>query len=100
MKTVYVIDACALINAAQNYNMAKKSFAHIWEALDEMIQRGELISSVEIMDELKDDGLQSWAKQRKECFVPLTKEIYKSGSMIRVSSRKGKMTQLRNNLQN
>ena len=75
MKTVYVIDACALINAAQNYNMAKKSFAHIWEALDEMIQRGELISSVEIMDELKDDGLQSWAKQRKECFVPLTKEI-------------------------
>lgn len=74
MKTVYVIDACALINAAQNYNMAKKSFAHIWEALDEMIQRGELISSVEIMDELKDDGLQSWAKQRKECFVPLTKE--------------------------
>ena len=40
MKTVYVIDACALINAAQNYNMAKKSFAHIWEALDEMIQRG------------------------------------------------------------
>lgn len=40
-----------------------------------MIQRGESISSVEIMDELKDDGPQSWAKQRKECFVPLTKEI-------------------------
>lgn len=75
MKTIYVIDACALINAAQNYNMTKKSFAHIWEALDKMIQDGELISSVEIMDELKDDCLQSWAKQRKSCFLPLSKEI-------------------------
>ena len=75
MKTIYVIDACALINAAQNYNMTKISFAHIWEALDGMIQRGELISSAEIMDELKDDGLQSWAKQRKECFLPLSKEL-------------------------
>lgn len=75
MKTIYVIDACALINAAQNYNITKKSFAHIWEALDGMIQRGELISSAEIMDELKDDGLQSWAKQRKEFFLPLSKEV-------------------------
>ena len=73
MTTTYVIDACALINAAQNYNMSKKSFAHIWESLDDMIRRGELISSSEIMDELKDDDLQAWAKQHKECFVPLTK---------------------------
>ena len=75
MTTTYVIDACALINAAQNYNMSKKSFAHIWESLDDMIRRGELISSSEIMDELKDDDLQAWAKQHKECFVPLTKEV-------------------------
>lgn len=75
MKKIYVIDACALINAAHNYNMTKKSFAHIWEALDEMIKRGELISSIEIMEELKDDELCSWAKQRKDCFIPLTKEI-------------------------
>lgn len=75
MKNVYVIDACALINAAQNYNMSKKSFAHIWSALDEMIQNGELISSSEIMEELKDDNLKLWAKQHKECFVPLTRDV-------------------------
>ena len=75
MKTIYVIDACALINAAQNYNMAKKSFAHIWEALDTMIQNGELISSSEVIDELKDDDLKEWAKGHKECFTPLTKEV-------------------------
>ena len=75
MKTIYVIDACALINAAQNYNMAKKSFAHIWETLDTLIQNGELISSSEVIDELKDDDLKEWAKGHKECFTPLTKEV-------------------------
>lgn len=75
MNTVYVIDACALINAAHNYNMNKKSFSHIWIAFEDMIQRGELISSSEIMDELKDDSLQKWAKQHKQCFLPLTKDI-------------------------
>lgn len=82
MKNVYVIDACALINAAQNYNMTKKSFAHIWDALDTMIQKGELISSTEIMDELKDDGLKTWAKKHKDCFVPLTKEVQGKTSEI------------------
>ena len=57
MKTIYVIDACALIDVARNYNMSKKSFSHIWATLDALIQNGELVSSSEIMDELKDDDL-------------------------------------------
>lgn len=75
MKTIYVIDACALIDAARNYNMSKKSFSHIWATLDDLIQNGELISSTEIMDELKDDDLKAWAKQHKECFLPLTRDV-------------------------
>lgn len=75
MKTIYVIDACALIDAARNYNMSKKSFSHIWAALDDLIQNGELISSTEIMDELKDDDLKAWVKQHKECFLPLTRDV-------------------------
>ena len=75
MKTIYVIDACALIDAARNYNMSKKSFSHIWADLDDLIQNGELISSTEIMDELKDDDLKAWAKQHKECFLPLTRDV-------------------------
>ena len=44
MKTVYVIDACALIDAAKEYKMSKKTFAPIWEAFDELIKKGELIT--------------------------------------------------------
>ena len=75
MKTIYVIDACALIDAAKEYNMSKKTFSPIWESFDELISNGQLISSTEILDELKDDDLIAWAKKHKELFVPLTKEI-------------------------
>ena len=75
MKTVYVIDACALIDAAKEYNMSKKTFSPIWEAFDQLIRNGQLITSTEIQDELKDDDLIAWSKKHKEFFVPLTKEI-------------------------
>ena len=75
MKNVYVIDACALIDAAKEYKMSKKTFSPIWEAFDELIKKGELITSIEILDELKDDDLIEWSKHRKELFFPLSKEV-------------------------
>ncbi len=78
----YVIDACSLIEAAHSYNMNKKSFAYIWEKLASEINKGTLISSSEIFDELKDKDLANWAKQYKHCFVPLSKEIQEKTSEI------------------
>ena len=49
----YVIDACSLINAAKNYNMAKKAFIQIWETFDKMVVAGTLLSSIEVLEELK-----------------------------------------------
>ena len=73
----YVIDACSLINAAKNYNMAKKTFLRIWETFDKMVVAGTLLSSSEVLEELKDDDIAAWGKQRKEAFLPLTFEIQK-----------------------
>lgn len=75
MNKVYVIDACALIDAQKNYDMSKKVFRPIWNTFDELIKSGQLISSSEIQDELKDDDLICWAKEHKDMFVPLTKDI-------------------------
>lgn len=77
MKTIYIIDACALIDAAKEYNMSKKTFLPIWEALNNLIENKELFTSSEIFDELKDDDLLTWAKQHKDFFVPLTQDIQK-----------------------
>ena len=75
MRKVYVIDACSLINAAHRYNLNKKAFSHIWETVERKIEEGELISSSEILTELKDKDLAQWASAHKEAFLPLTREI-------------------------
>lgn len=82
MKNIYVMDACALIDAAKEYNMSKKTFLPIWEAFDELIKNGELITSAEILDELKDDDLINWSKEHKGFFVPLSKEIQEQVSVV------------------
>ena len=71
----YIIDACSLIEAAHRYNMSKRSFEYIWKTLDNEVDNGNLVSSIEIYDELKDEDLVNWARQHKQAFLPLTKEI-------------------------
>ena len=78
MKTIYIIDACALIDAAKEYNMSKKTFLPIWEALNNLIENKELFTSSEIFDELKDDDLLTWAKQHKDFFLCHSPKIYKN----------------------
>lgn len=78
----YVIDACALIDAAKNYNMSKKTFSNIWETLDRLVEEGRLISSLEILDELKDDDIEKWGINHKDAFIPLSKEIQLKATQI------------------
>ena len=93
---VYVIDACSLIEAAHRYNMSKKTFSYIWETFENEINKGRLISNTEILDELKDEDLATWAKKNKHAFKPLcrdtqekTREILgKYPSMIKMRSSK------------
>ena len=95
-KRIYVIDACSLIDAAHSYNMSKRSFSYIWETLDNEIANGNLISSIEIYNELKDEDLENWAKRHKHAFLPLTKDIQdktktileKYPNMIKIRSNK------------
>lgn len=71
----YVIDSCALINIAKNYNMEKTIFKKIWNTLDDMIEQGQLITSSEVKDELKDDDLIKWTREKSKVFIGLSKDI-------------------------
>lgn len=92
----YAIDACALIDAAKNYNMSKKTFSNIWEKLEEMVENGTLITSVEIKDELMDDDIINWCNKHKEMFVKLSVEIQEKvtnvlrdfPNMIKITTKK------------
>ena len=50
---IYAIDTCALINAANQYNMNKKLFEPIWNTIIGMVESGNLITSSEFVEELK-----------------------------------------------
>lgn len=82
MSQVYIIDASALIDANLNYNIKKSIFSPLWDKLSEMFNNKELISSVEIFDEVHDTELKEWLKLYKDCFLPLTKEIQKNVTKI------------------
>ena len=73
--TIYAIDACALINAANKYNMSKKIFEPIWKAMSAMVNCGLLISSSEVGEELKDEDLISWKRMHSQAFIPIDDDI-------------------------
>lgn len=82
MSKKYVIDACALINASKNYNMTKKAFSHIWQAFNELVENGQLISSSEIFEELKDDDIVKWAMNTKMLFCLYKRSTVKTTEIL------------------
>lgn len=74
---IYIIDACALIDASKNYPLDKKTFQSIWEKISELFEQKKLMSSSEIMDEAKDKDLSDWLKPYKRSFLPLDENIQK-----------------------
>lgn len=78
----YIIDACSLINAAKNYSLGKRTFRPIWEKIENMIEEGYLISSVEVREEIKDDDLVIWCGVNSKMFLPLTEAVQKKATEI------------------
>lgn len=74
---IYAIDTCALINAANQYNMNKKFFEPIWKTISGMVESGNLITSSEVGEELKDEDLILWKRRHSKAFIPIDDEIQK-----------------------
>ena len=74
---IYIIYACALIDASKSYPLDKKTFQSIWEKISELFEQNKLFSSSEIMKEVKDTDLSEWIKKYKKNFLPLNENIQK-----------------------
>lgn len=79
---IYIIDACALIDASKNYPLGKKTFQSIWDKIAEMFEEGTLMSSTEIFDEVKDKDISDWLKSYKSNFIPIDESIQKTTKEI------------------
>ncbi len=63
---IYSIDTSALVHGWRRAYPPKR-FGAVWSKLDELIEQGRLVASIEVLNELKkkDDELFSWVKDRK-----------------------------------
>ena len=79
----YCLDTSALI---QGWNVLypQTSFPGVWTRIEELVEAGEIVSSVEVILEIerKDDVLLAWAKARTGMFLPLTAEIQTTATGI------------------
>ena len=67
---LYCIDASALINLTRYPGYPKEIFPAIWDKLENMVKRGELISPEEVYKEIEagGDSISQWCKQNKKMF--------------------------------
>ena len=67
---IYCIDASALINLTRYPGYPKEIFPAIWDKLENMVKRGELISPEEVYKEIEagGDSISQWCKQNKKMF--------------------------------
>ncbi|MBC7361477.1 MAG: DUF4411 family protein [Candidatus Aminicenantes bacterium] len=66
----YCIDASALINLTRYPGYPRDIFPAIWEKLESMVKKGELISPIEVYEEIeaRDDPIYQWCKQNRKMF--------------------------------
>ena len=69
----YVIDTSSLIDL-NRFNPIDL-YPSVWKKLENLINKGQLISPIEVFNELKkqDDGVAEWAKKNKTMFKYVTK---------------------------
>jgi hypothetical protein len=93
---VYSVDTSCLINGWR-FNYPPKSFPGLWKNVDELIARGGIVASEEVLYELKkkDDELFDWAKARPGMFVPHDFNIQQAVSAI-LKKHRGLVRQRKN----
>ncbi len=66
-KPIYCIDSSSLIHASERAYPPRR-FPRLWEAIENLVEAGRLIVSIEVYRELerKNDEVFAWAKDRKD----------------------------------
>jgi predicted nucleic acid-binding protein len=93
----YVFDTNIFINLKNRYPSDVLVFADLWEKIETLFRDGVIISSDEVIEEIKrgNDELENWARARKKSFYPstepvqiLVREILKQFSGLVMSAKK------------
>ncbi len=80
---VYCCDTSSLLHAWRRA-YPPKSFKSFWARIDNLIESGRLISSIEVFNELKkkDDDVAEWAKDRKAAFLEIDDDVQEAMGFV------------------
>ncbi len=67
MSCVYIIDASSLIEMKDKY--PKNIFPSVWSKMEGLYKQERLIAPEEVKEELLDDELKNWIKDKKDMFI-------------------------------
>lgn len=72
--STYIIDASSLIEMKDKY--PEETFPGVWKKMEELYKQGRLLAPFEVREELLDDELKIWVKNKKKMFIsPDDKQI-------------------------
>jgi len=69
---IYCIDTSALIDLYQRY--PNETFPTLWRKLENLVQKGRLISTIRVFHEVKSDDICRWVVKHKTMFVKVDKK--------------------------
>lgn len=72
----FSLDTSAFIDAWERF-YAPDVFPVVWERMDELVDAGVIVASIEVMREMekKSEGVVTWGKSHKSCFIETSNEI-------------------------
>lgn len=69
---IYIIDTSSLIEMKDKY--PEIVFPSVWRKMEELFKQGRLIAPEEVKDELMDEELKKWIKNKEKMFIKANKE--------------------------
>lgn len=64
---IYIIDACSLIEMKDRY--PANTFPSVWENMEKLFKDRRLIAPDEVKEELLDDELKRWIRNKRKMFI-------------------------------
>ena len=88
---MFTVDTCSFNEMFDEERASnRKNFPGIWEGIEELINKGEIISHEEVYEEIMEgpyDALKAWAKKHKDVFEPY--DYVEEGKVIANIGKKG-----------
>lgn len=71
----YIIDTCSILSQKADEPHRRSVYNTLWQNIDEMIRKAEIVICSEIEDEVEDDALKKWLRRNNCEILPVDANV-------------------------